>query len=136
MRRLRLLIVLDAQRGSAPVESIFAIVFLMLFTLGILQLALVLYGRNVVIASAHEGARAAVERGRSAEDAIVVAQRTVRSAAGGLVDDLRIDVESAQTGNESLLRVRLTGKLRVLGPLSLPIPVEATATSIKEGGVP
>lgn len=127
---------LDAQRGSAPVESIFAIVFLMLFTLGILQLALVLYGRNVVIASAHEGARAAVERGRSAEDAIVVAQRTVRSAAGGLVDDLRIDVESAQTGNESLLRVRLTGKLRVLGPLSLPIPVEATATSIKEGGVP
>ena len=136
MRRFRLLRVLRSQRGSAPIESTFAIVFLLLLALGIVQLALALYGRNVVIASAHEGARAAVERGRSPEEVIAIAERTVRSATGGLVDDLRIEVVTTDGGGDALVRVRLVGKLSVLGPLSLPIPVEATATSVREGAVP
>ena len=123
------------ERGSALVESIFAIVFLMLLTLGVTQLALTLYGRNVVIASAHEGARAATELGRSEQEAEAIALRTTRSATGSLVDDLEIDVLSEPAGEDSFITVRLKGRLAAVGPVPISIPVEAQASSLRLGEV-
>jgi hypothetical protein len=124
-----------AERGSALVESIFAIVFLILLSLGVAQLALTLYGRNVVIASAHEGARAATELGRSEQEAEAIALRTTRSATGSLVDDLEIDVLTEPFGEDDLITVRLRGRLAAVGPVPITIPVEVQASSLRLGEV-
>jgi hypothetical protein len=123
------------ERGSALVESIFAIVFLMLLSLGVAQLALTLYGRNVVIASAHEGARAATELGRTEEEGMAIALRTTRSATGSLVDDLEIEVLAEPAGEDALITVRLRGRLAAIGPVPVSIPVEAQASSVRLGEV-
>jgi hypothetical protein len=123
------------ERGSALVESIFAIVFLMILSLGVAQLALTLYGRNVVIASAHEGARAATELGRNPEEAVAIALRTTRSATGSLVDDLEIDVVTEPVGDDDLITVRLRGRLAAVGPVPITIPVETQASSVRPGEV-
>lgn len=123
------------ESGSALVESIFAIVFLMVLTLGVTQLALTLYGRNVVIASAHEGARAATELGRSEQEAEAIALRTTRSATGSLVDDLEIEVLTEPAGEDALITVRLKGRLGAVGPVPISIPVEAQASSLRLGEV-
>ena len=123
------------ERGSALVESIVAIVFLILLSLGVAQLALTLYGRNVVIASAHEGARAATELGRSEQEAEAIALRTTRSASGSLVDDLEIDVLTEPAGEDDLIIVRLSGRLAAVGPVPITIPVEVQASSLRLGEV-
>jgi hypothetical protein len=123
------------ERGSALVESIFGIVFLMILSLGVAQLALTLYGRNVVIASAHEGARAATELGRDPGEAEAIALRTTRSATGSLVDDLEIEVVTEPVGNDDLVTVRLRGRLAAVGPVPITIPVEIQASSVRLGEV-
>ena len=122
-------------RGSAPLESIFAIAFLMTLALGIAQLALTLYGRNVVITSAHEGARAATELGRDVEEAEIIARRTTRSAAGSLVEDLEVVVNTRAHGDGLLVTVQLSGKLASIGPVPLSLPIDVSATSIRPGEV-
>jgi hypothetical protein len=99
---------------------------------GLIQVAFVLYGRNVVISSAHEGARAAVEIGRDATDAAVVAESTVRGAAGGLVDNLDVDVSITHSGERAIVSVSVSGSLDAFGPVPVSIPVDVSATSVKD----
>jgi Flp pilus assembly protein TadG len=119
------------QTGSAPVETVFALAILLFLVLGTVQVAFALYGRNVVAASAHEGARAAIELGRNPADAIGVARRTVVRSAGGLVEGLRVGVRVDRAGAASIVRVRVTGRLKALGPVPLPLPVDTVATSTR-----
>ena len=116
-------------RGSAPVETTFAILFLMLLALGVIQVALSLYARNVVTASAHEGARAAIERGRNEADAAAIARDIVRQASGNLVDDLTVDVATSRRGGDLEVTVSVGGVVTGLGPLPFPIPLSARATA-------
>ena len=106
-----------------------------MLALGVVQMALSLYGRNVVVSSAHEGARAAVELEGDAVDAVEVAQRTVRDATGGLVKDLAVEVSLQDLGDDQVITVSASGTLQTLGPLSVPVPVEITATALKPGPV-
>ncbi|HEV2754610.1 MAG TPA: TadE family protein [Actinomycetota bacterium] len=122
------------ERGSATVESIFAIVMLTLLTLGAVQVAFVLYARNVLASAAHEGARAAVERGAGADDAPAVAGSVVRRAAGGLVSELEVDAAATPGGPRDVLTVRVRGTVAVPGPVPFEVPVTATATSVRERG--
>lgn len=124
-----------AERGAAPIESIFAIVVLLFLTLSVIQVAFALYGRNVIAASAHEGARAAIELGRGPDDAATVAIRTVRSSTGGLVDDLAVDVEVNDSTQRSVVTVRVSGVLEAWGPVPLPIPVVVHATAARDASV-
>ena len=117
------------EKGAAPIEATFAIVLLMLLALGVIQVALVLYARNIVAASAHEGARTAIERGSTEADAAVIARDVVRRATGALVDDLDIDVDSIQRGDELTVVVRVSGVVTDLGPLPIPIPLSSLATA-------
>ena len=103
------------ERGSSPVESLLAIVILLFLALGVIEVAFALYGRNVVAASAHEGARAGIEVGRSSSDAAAVASRAVRSADG-----------------DGVVRVRVSGTLESFGPVPFPIPVSAGATATRD----
>ena len=130
MRRHRLLARSDF--GNAPLESIFVMLFVMFLALGVVQAALVLYARNVVISSAHEGARAAVELGRDRMDAVHVARETIGRSAGGLVNDLSVDVAVEGGEVDPLLRVRVNADIRALGPLPVEFPVETTASASLE----
>jgi Flp pilus assembly protein TadG len=123
---------LSDERGSAPVESVFAIVALIFLTLGALQVAFALYARNVVASAAHEGARAVVERGAVAGDAQAVAAEVVGRAAGGLVEDLRVDVSSSTRGPRTVTTVHVRGTTARFGPVPITLPLRATATSVAE----
>jgi Flp pilus assembly protein TadG len=123
------------EEGSAPLELTFAIVFLMLLSLGAIQVGLTLYARNVVISAAHEGARTAVELGRQTSDASETARRYVERAAGGVVDDLRVSTAHIETRGRLFARVMVTGRLDVPGPVPVSIPVRTTATAGREADV-
>lgn len=116
------------QRGAAPVEMTFAIILLMTLMLGVVQVAFALYARNVVAASAHEGARAALERGRSPSEAAGIAKDVVARATGRLIDDLTVDVAAYTSADSRMITVRVRGLVTDFGPVPLPIPLSSTAT--------
>jgi Flp pilus assembly protein TadG len=120
------------ERGSAVVESIFAILILLILVLGTIEVAFALYAGNVVAAAAHEGARAGIELGRSPDDAAAIASSTVRRATGGLVDDLDVDTVVQRKGTRALVTVRVTGVMKPFGPVPLPIPLSSTALVTRE----
>jgi Flp pilus assembly protein TadG len=122
----------DDDNGSAVVESIFAILILLILVLGTIEVAFALYARNVVAAAAHEGARAGVELGRDPADAAAVAASTVRQSAGGLVRDLDVDTTIRAAGSRSFVTVRVSGIMKAFGPVPLPIPLTSTATVTRE----
>lgn len=126
VRHHRLLIQRD-DRGSAPIESLFALILLLFLMLGTIEVAFALYGRNVIASAAHEAARTAVELGRDPRDAAVVATNTVVRSAGGLTRDLNVVVDT-DTGDGSV-RVTVTGVVDAFGPIPFPFPVEAVATA-------
>jgi hypothetical protein len=111
-------------------------VILMLLVLGVIEVALALYGRNVLISSAHEGARAAVEIGRDPHEADGIARRTVETAAGGLINDLKISVTERRVGSVSVIRVNVSGVVDGFGPVPLPLRVSTKATATREVEVP
>ncbi len=113
-------------------EAAAAIALLMVLVLGVIEVAFALYGRNVALASAHEGARAAVELGRSPAEAESIARETARRAAGKLIEKLEVSVSSAESGERAVVRVRLTGRLRLLGPVPLPLPVRVASTASRD----
>lgn len=125
----------EGERGSAPVESVFSILFVLFFALGVIQVALLLYARNVVMSAAHEGARAAVELGRETRDAEEIVVATVRRAAGGLVRELRVGTSVGGAG-DPVVRVEVTATLRPIGPLPVALPVRAAATARRDVVVP
>ncbi|MDQ3783947.1 MAG: pilus assembly protein [Actinomycetota bacterium] len=127
-----------SERGSAPLETVFAIAFLLLLVLGAIEVVWALYGRNVLMSSAHEGARAALEQGRSPSDALTIATRSIEQSAGALVDDLDVGVSTETLDGRSLVRVEVSGVLAPWGPVPMPIPVKSAATASRTatpGGV-
>ncbi|MEA2499585.1 MAG: hypothetical protein QOH26_1990, partial [Actinomycetota bacterium] len=105
------------------------IVTLLVMTLAVLEVALALYGRNVVASSAHEATRAAIERGRGPGDAAAVARSTVERAAGRLVTDLEVKTTIVESDSRRFLQVIVTGRLRGFGPVPIPIHLSSTSTA-------
>lgn len=123
------------ERGSAAVDSLFAIIFVLVFALGVIQIAQFLYARNVVMSAAHEGARAAVEHGRDAGAAEGIAAAAIRRAAGGLVRDLRIRIALREMPSAEV-RVEIRAATRRIGPLPVSLPLHAEATARRDVVVP
>jgi Flp pilus assembly protein TadG len=117
------------QRGSSTVEAVFSIIFLVLLVLGAIEVSLALYARNVVMTSAHEGARAAVELGTDPASAATIARSTIMRAAGGLVTDLEVTVLTERSDGFRRVRVAVVGRIPPFGPVPVPIPLSATATA-------
>ena len=134
MRNLRLLRS-ERERGSALVETIFAILFLIIFVLGVLQVSFALYARNVVASSAHEGARAAVELGRDPSSARSIARDVVARSAGGLVRGLDVETAVGRSSNGTVVRVLVRGSLTPFGPIPISIPFTTTAQASRTAGL-
>ncbi len=127
----------ESERGSALVGSIFGMTFLLILSLGAVEIGLALYARNVVASAVHEGARAAVELGRDEDDAAAIAKTVVADAAGALLRDLRVAAELVRS-REGVGRssVTIDGRIRLLGPIPLSIPVRMTGSASGQLVVP
>lgn len=123
---------LRSETGNAPLQSVFAIALFMLLAMGVVEVALVLYGRNIISASAHEGARAAIELGSDPQHATVVATSTVEKSAGRLLKDVEVAVAIEEFDGRSLAVVEVTGRLDAPGPIPFAPSVSARATVTRE----
>lgn len=126
----------DRERGSAVVDFVFVSVLVVVLLLAVLQVAVYVHVRNVVTASAQEGARyaanadvpAAVGADRTLE---VVAAATSAQTARGL---------SCTSGQETdgtgltLVVVRCTGAVpTLLAALGDLLPLQVTGRAVEEG---
>lgn len=118
------------ERGSLPLESIPVLLLVLVAGLATAQLAVALYGTNILRASAHEAARALIEHRSVPTEARRIALDLVRHSAGGVVNDLDIDISRRSGGVAVVVRVRVTGEIEAVGPI--PLPVSAAATVTKE----
>jgi hypothetical protein len=119
----------ESEGGAAPVEVTFAILLLMMLTLGVIQVAFALYAKNVVASSAHEGARAAIERGRSPGESAAIVRDIVARATGRLVEDLEVDVSTRRLASRRIVTVHVYGVITDFGPIPLPIPLSSRASA-------
>lgn len=110
---------------------------ILIMVLGSIEVAFVLYARNVVASAAHEGARAAVEIDRTPAQASAVARRTVERSAGGFVRNLVVRTDTT-TSLDGVGRsaVVVSAHLRVLGPIPFSFPVRLTARASGQRTVP
>lgn len=116
------------ERGNAIIQFPVALLLLMVLTLGIAQVSFTLYAKNVLASSAHEGARAAAENGRSLDDARLIATEVIRRATGKMAELLRVNVDHAPVlgGGESV-QVEVLAELRPWGVVPFSIPMTARA---------
>ena len=125
----------ESESGSAPLETIFAMVLLVLLVLGAIQVSLVLYARNVLASAAHEGARSAIESGRDPATADRIATSVVHRSAGGLVDELDVSTMVDERGGSEIVLVRVTGTVGSLGPIPVSVPFSTTARASRSTGL-
>ena len=126
----------DGERGSAVVDFVMVSLLIVALLLAVLQVAVYVHVRNVVTASAQEGARYAanadVASDRGAPRTLeIVARATSRGTADGLTCSSAEEVEPGS--GLTLVVVRCSGAvpslLPVLGDL---LPLTATGRSVKE----
>lgn len=123
------------ERGSAVVDFVLVSVLVLALLLAVLQVAVYVHVRNVVVASAQEGARYAANADVPSSDGAaravqIVAQATSERTADGLA--CTSDEETDPTGLR-LVVVRCSGSVPTLvAALGNLLPVEVTGRAIKE----
>jgi Flp pilus assembly protein TadG len=126
----------DRERGSAVVDFVLVGVLVVALLLAVLQVAVYVHVRNVVVASAQEGARYAANAdvpvaagaGRTLE---VVGRATSRQTAAGLSCTSQQEVDGSGL---VLVVVRCTGAVpSLLAALGDLLPLEATGRAVEEG---
>ena len=124
------------ERGSAAVDFVLVALPLLALLLGILQVAAYLHLRNVVVASAAEGARRAAVADRSTRDGGRQAERVLaRGVSPRVAEGVHCTAtEEAGVAGAVLVTVRCRGAVPALLALTGPVlPVDATAHTLKEG---
>jgi hypothetical protein len=133
LKEKRVARVFRSPSGNASLQAIFAIAFFMLLAICVVQVAMMLYARNIVAASAHEGARAAAELGRNPRAAVVVARETIEKSAGRLLEDVDVDATVRLVNGQSIVTVDVSGRLEYPGPIPVSPTLTARASATREG---
>ena len=119
--------------GSAVVEFVLVGLLVVTLFLGVLQVALYLHLRNVVVASLAEGAREAANADRDCVDGVARAYDLVAGAVGTRVaDGLDVTCDAVERDGVPLVRLRLRGPLPLLFPPVGSVAVDATAHAFEE----
>jgi Flp pilus assembly protein TadG len=125
----------EGERGSAVVDFVLVSLLIVTLLLAVLQVAVYVHVRNVVTASAQEGARYAANAdvvsadgaGRTVE---IVAQATSEQTARGLACSSAEEVEGSGL---TVVVVRCSGSVpTLLASLGNLLPLEVTGRAIKE----
>ena len=125
----------DGERGSAVVDFVMVSILILTLLLAVLQVAVYVHVRNVVTASAQEGARYAanadVDSGLGAARTVeVVARATSTQTAKGLACT---SGEETDVRGLTLVVVRCTGSVpALLASLGNLLPLEVTGRAVKE----
>jgi Flp pilus assembly protein TadG len=125
----------DGERGSAVVEFVLVSLLIVVLLLAVLQVAVYVHVRNVVTASAQEGARYAanadVDSGAGAGRTVeVVARATSEQTAEGLACT---STEELDDTGLPLVVVRCSGSVpSLLAALGNLLPLEVTGRAVKE----
>lgn len=123
--------ILVSDRGSSAVEFVLVGTLLTLLTLGVLQLALVVYVRNVVHDAAVEGAYYAALADTGLHEGTERAERAIDRAIGEAYSE---NVTIALTGSPGhgtvVLRIRTT--LPLIGLLGVPQALEVEGRAPEE----
>lgn len=114
------------ERGSAPVEFVLVGMLLTLLTLGVLQLAIGVYVRNVVHDAAVEGAYQAALADESLADGAARTRELITRAIGASYAE-HVDATPATIGTEPAVRVTVRTALPIVGLLGVPGAWEVTA---------
>jgi Flp pilus assembly protein TadG len=126
---------IDDERGSAVVDFVLVSILIVMLLLAVLQVAVYVHVRNVVTASAQEGARFAANAdvdstagaGRTVE---VVRRATSEQTARGLACT---SAEEPDATGLTLVVVRCSGSVpTLLAGLGNLLPLEVTGRAVKE----
>ena len=126
----------DGERGSAVVDFVLVSVLILALLLAVLQVAVYVHVRNVVVASAQEGARYAANADvasdvGAARTVQIVGQATSQRTAEGLACT---SGEEPDPSGLTLVVVRCTGSVPTLfAALGDLLPLNATGRALKEG---
>jgi Flp pilus assembly protein TadG len=127
----------ERQRGSAVVEFVLVSLLIVTLLLAVLQVAVYVHVRNVVTASAQEGARYAAnadvssDQGAARTVQIVARATTVRTAEGLQCTS----GEEADASGLTLVVVRCSGSVpSLLAALGNVLPLDVTGRAVKEIG--
>ena len=125
----------DGERGSAVVDFVMVSILIVMLLLAVLQVAVYVHVRNVVTASAQEGARYAANADvdstvGAAQTVEVVARATSVQTAEGLACTSGEEVDSSGL---TLVVVRCRGSVpALLASLGNLLPLEVTGRAVKE----
>ena len=125
----------DGERGSAVVDFVLVSLLIVALLLAVLQVAVYVHVRNVVTASAQEGARYAANADvdssyGAARTVQIVGRATSEQTAGGLACT---SVEEPHPTGLTLVVVRCSGSVPSLfAALGNLLPVEVTGRAVKE----
>ncbi|WP_337004133.1 MULTISPECIES: TadE/TadG family type IV pilus assembly protein [unclassified Microbacterium] len=111
------------QRGSSPVEFLLVGTLLTALTLAVLQLAFVVYVRNVVHDAAVEGAYHAALADTTLEEGADRAREVITRAIGAAYAD-DIGVSTSGADGRATVDVRIRATLPVIGLIGLPAALE------------
>jgi Flp pilus assembly protein TadG len=126
----------DGERGSAVVDFVLVSLLIVALLLAVLQVAVYAHVRNVVTASAQEGARFAANADvdsslGAARTVEVVARATNQRTAEGLACT---SAEEPDPTGLTLVVVRCSGSVpSLISALGNLLPLEVTGRSVKEG---
>src|ERR1700712_2919617 len=125
----------NSQRGSAVVDFVLVSVLILTLLLAVLQVAVYVHVRNVVTASAQQGARYAADadvpsdQGGARTVAIVARATSARTAAGLTCTS----TEEPDPSGLTLVVVRCAGSVPpLLSSLGNLLPLDVTGRAIKE----
>ncbi|TFV92828.1 pilus assembly protein [Blastococcus sp. CT_GayMR20] len=126
----------DDERGSAVVDFVMVSMLIVALLLAVLQVAVYVHVRNVVTASAQQGARYAANAdvdpaAGAARTVEVVAQATSTQTAEGLACT---SAEEVDASGLTLVVVQCSGSVpSLLSALGNLLPLDVTGRAVKEG---
>ncbi len=127
----------EGERGSAVVDFVMVSLLIVALLLAVLQVAVYVHVRNVVTASAQEGARFAANADVASDQGAgrtvdIVARATSARTARGLACSSGEEVEPGS--GLTLVVVRCSGSVpSLLAALGNLLPLEVTGRALKEG---
>ena len=117
----------EADDGAAVVDFVLVVTLLLTLFLIVFQVGVVLHVRNVLVASAAEGARYAAAADRTPDEGAARAKDAIAQALGqGIADSITCAaVPGADVGGAPVVDIRCTGPLPVVfipaGPLHITV---------------
>jgi hypothetical protein len=116
------------ERGATIVEFLAVAVLAVVALLGVGQIAIWTWARNVAVNAAHEGARVAAEPGRPLDDGVARTRQLLHDGLGGRASAFA--VAAGQAGDEVEIDAR--GDAPVVLPFMPTFTITATAHVLDE----